>query len=193
MASPSKRREMDVMKLLMSDYKVEMSDDGSMCEFDVEFHGPRDSPYEGGLWKVHVELPESYPYKSPSVGFVNRIYHPNVDELAGSVCLDVINQTWSPMFDLINVFEVFLPQLLLYPNPTDPLNGEAAALLMREPQQYAKKVREYTQRYARPEHVQSAGGGAGGAGAEDDDDMSGGGSDYVSSDGEDDAAADADL
>ncbi len=43
--------------------------------------------------------------------------------------------------DLVNVFEVFLPQLLLYPNPTDPLNGEAAALLMREPETYKKKVR----------------------------------------------------
>jgi ubiquitin-conjugating enzyme E2 H len=43
--------------------------------------------------------------------------------------------------DLINVFEVFLPQLLLYPNPTDPLNGEAAALLMREPEAYNTKVR----------------------------------------------------
>ena len=60
---------------------------------------------------------------------------------SGSVCLDVINQTWSPMFDMINIFEVFLPQLLRYPNPTDPLNGEAAALLMREPKQYEIKVK----------------------------------------------------
>ena len=45
------------------------------------------------------------------------------------------------MFDLVNVFEVFLPQLLLYPNPADPLNGEAASLLMREPQSYNQRVR----------------------------------------------------
>lgn len=52
------------------------------------------------------------------------------------------------MFDMINIFEVFLPQLLRYPNPTDPLNGEAAALLMREPKSYEAKVKEYVTRYA---------------------------------------------
>uniref|UniRef100_A0A452YBP3 E2 ubiquitin-conjugating enzyme n=1 Tax=Aegilops tauschii subsp. strangulata TaxID=200361 RepID=A0A452YBP3_AEGTS len=140
MSSPSKRREMDLMKLMMSDYKVEMVNDG-MQEFFVEFRGPTESIYQGGVWKVRVELPDAYPYKSPSIGFINKIYHPNVDEMSGSVCLDVINQTWSPMFDLVNVFEVFLPQLLLYPNPSDPLNGEAAALMMRDRPAYEQKVK----------------------------------------------------
>lgn len=45
------------------------------------------------------------------------------------------------MYDMINIFEVFIPQLLRYPNPTDPLNGEAAALLMREPKSYDAKVK----------------------------------------------------
>lgn len=45
------------------------------------------------------------------------------------------------MYDMVNIFEVFLPQLLRYPNPTDPLNGEAAALLMREPKGYEAKVK----------------------------------------------------
>ncbi|KAH7528497.1 hypothetical protein FEM48_Zijuj05G0078400 [Ziziphus jujuba var. spinosa] len=158
MSSPSKRREMDVMKLMMSDYTVETINDG-LNEFNVEFHGPKESSvlflclYEGGVWKIRVELPDAYPYKSPSIGFVNKIFHPNVDELSGSVCLDVINQSWSPMFDLLNVFEVFLPQLLLYPNPSDPLNGDAASLMMKDRKLYDQKVKEYCERYAKKEHI----------------------------------------
>eukprot|EP00192_Tetraselmis_astigmatica_P015329 CAMPEP_0117676472 /NCGR_PEP_ID=MMETSP0804-20121206/16190_1 /TAXON_ID=1074897 /ORGANISM="Tetraselmis astigmatica, Strain CCMP880" /LENGTH=182 /DNA_ID=CAMNT_0005485611 /DNA_START=497 /DNA_END=1045 /DNA_ORIENTATION=- len=169
------------MKLMMSDYKVDMMND-SINEFYVEFTGPKDSPYEGGFWKVHVELPDAYPYKSPSIGFVNRIYHPNVDEMAGSVCLDVINQTWSPMFDLVNVFEVFLPQLLLYPNPTDPLNGEAAAMLMREPDAYNQKVKEYVQRFAKRQDAEGTAGGEEDDASEMSECSSGGG---FSSDDED--------
>jgi ubiquitin-conjugating enzyme E2 H len=95
---------------------------------------------------------------------------------SGSVCLDVINQTWSPMYDMLNIFEVFLPQLLRYPNPSDPLNGEAAALMMREPKAYEAKVKgalqykalgllfthtdsspEYVAKYASKEAVDEAG------------------------------------
>ena len=43
--------------------------------------------------------------------------------------------------DLLNVFEVFLPQLLLYPNPSDPLNGDAASLMMKDRKQYDEKVK----------------------------------------------------
>ncbi|KAI7743644.1 hypothetical protein M8C21_016140 [Ambrosia artemisiifolia] len=122
MSSPSKRREMDVMKLMMSDYTVDTPND-RLNEFSVEFHGPKESAYEGGVWKVRVELPDAYPYKSPSIGFVNKIYHPNVDELSGS--------------------------LLLYPNPSDPLNGDAASLMMKDKKEYEEKVKEYCERYAK--------------------------------------------
>ena len=76
------------------------------------------------------------------------MYHPNVDEKSGSICLDVINQTWSPMFDLINIFDEFLPQLLLYPNPSDPLNSEAAKLLQSDPDKYNKKIKDYVKKFA---------------------------------------------
>jgi len=185
MSSPKRRIETDVMKMLMSDYEVTLVND-NMQEFYVRFKGPEETPFQGGLWKIHVELPDQYPYKSPSIGFVNRIFHPNIDELSGSVCLDVINQTWSPMYDMINIFEVFLPQLLRYPNPTDPLNGEAAALLMREPKSYEVKVKEYVQKYASRDMTEDSD-----QDNDDDDEMSSVGS-YESGD-EDEAAGMEDL
>jgi len=74
--------------------------------------------------------------------------------------LDVINQTWSPMFDLLNIFEVFLPQLLLYPNAADPLNGEAAALMLREPKQYESRIKEYVLKYGQAASIAQSGSGS---------------------------------
>jgi len=154
------------MKMLMSDYQVTLVND-NMQEFYVRFKGPAETPYEGGIWKIHVELPDNYPYKSPSIGFVNKIYHPNIDELSGSVCLDVINQTWSPMFDMLNIFETFLPQLLRYPNASDPLNGEASAMMLRDPEGYKAKIEAMIKQYATKEAIDEAE-----EAEESDDDMS---------------------
>ncbi|MES1921237.1 ubiquitin-conjugating enzyme E2 H [Bonamia ostreae] len=62
---------------------------------------------------------------------------------SGSVCLNVINETWSPMYDLNNVFEEFLPQLLRYPNTSDPLNSYAANLWEKDKKKCDMIIKKY--------------------------------------------------
>ncbi len=57
------------------------------------------------------------------------------------------------MFDLVNIFDVFLPQLLLYPNPKDPLNGEAASKFINDETRYKEIVKDYVKRYANEDSV----------------------------------------
>lgn len=168
MTTPQRRIEKDMMELMMLDHEVLLVDD-NMQQFYVMFKGPRDTPYEGGTWKVRVELPDQYPIKLPLIGFTNKIYHPNIDELLGLVCLDVINQTWLPMFGLLNIFEEFLPHLLRYANPSDPLNADALGLMNKDIDQYTEMVKQYVKKYAQAQQ-EVAENGADDDGADDDGD-----------------------
>jgi len=156
MSSPSagKRRiDTDVIKLIESKHEVSIR--GGLNEFNVKFYGPKGTAYEGGVWRVRVDLPEKYPFKSPSIGFMNRIFHPNIDESSGTVCLDVINQAWTALYDLANIFDSFLPQLLAYPNPQDPLNNEAAKLYLHQREDFNKRCAEYVRKFANEDAVAS--------------------------------------
>ena len=59
------------------------------------------------------------------------------------------------MYDLVNIFEIFLPQLLLYPNPTDPLNPEAAQLSIKYEDKYKQKIKQYIDKYAKLDLIKS--------------------------------------
>lgn len=117
-------------------------------ELEITIPGPIDTPYKKGRFKIYIKLPPEYPYKSPSVGFGTRIFHPNIDEKSGSVCLDVLNQYWSPLFDCTNVVQSFIPLLLSYPNAADPLNPDAASVLLKSKDKFDEIVERHVAEYA---------------------------------------------
>lgn len=123
----NRRRLTDIQQLVKSSHYLKTDEDG--LSFTCVLNGPKDTPYEGRQWRIRMQLPTEYPFRSPSVGFVDRMFHPNVDHTSGTICLNALNQEWTPVYNLVSIFETLLPQLLTYPNPDDPLNGQAAALL----------------------------------------------------------------
>ena len=52
------------------------SDPPSSCPTRAQ--GPKDSCYEGGYFKLNVNVPDHYPLGPPSVRFVTKIFHPNI-------------------------------------------------------------------------------------------------------------------
>ena len=146
----------DIKQLQENGFQIKSENGGDVSDlksFICTMNAPKDSAFEGYAYDLRFTISEQFPFKSPSIGFVQRIYHPNVDELSGSICLDSLNKTWSPAFTLLNIVEAQLPFLLQYPNASDPFNRDAAAVLAQNPEMFKKAVREHCAKYAKKQNV----------------------------------------
>ena len=82
--------------------------------------GPFDSPYEGGTFRLKLNIPEEYPEKPPKVEFLTKVFHPNISG-NGQICLDILNPSlWSKQLTIQKVLLSVL-SLLTDANPDDPL------------------------------------------------------------------------
>ena len=108
--------------------------------------GPSETPYEGGIFRLKMVFPTDYPFKSPSVTFTTRIYHPNINE-NGSICLDILKDQWSPVLTVSKLL-LSICSLLNEPNPNDPLIPSIANLYKTNREQFNANAREYTLKYA---------------------------------------------
>ncbi|KAI0281769.1 ubiquitin-conjugating enzyme/RWD-like protein [Russula aff. rugulosa BPL654] len=119
--------------------------DDNLRYFDVTIQGPDGSPFQNGVFKLELFLPEEYPMAPPKVRFLTKIYHPNIDKL-GRICLDIlrvcfllvclqrgcpftvivcVSDKWSPALQIRTVL-LSVQALLSSPNPDDPLAADVA-------------------------------------------------------------------
>jgi len=138
-----KRLSRDIQELQSSGYQVYYENDEDIKCFMTTVTGNKETPYEDCTWQVRFTIQEGFPFTSPSVGFVQRVYHPNVDEESGSICLDALNKAWSPSFTIKHIVETILPFLLSYPNPDDPLNRDAAHLMKTNLEAFNSKAKSH--------------------------------------------------
>ena len=97
--------------------------------------GPKDSPYENGIFFLNINFPTDYPFKPPKVQFTTKIYHCNVNN-NGSICLDILQSQWSPALTISKGAPT--PSVALLPPPL-PL-AAAAARRRRSPAAPPRRV-----------------------------------------------------
>jgi len=101
---------------------------------------PDDTDWEGGTFKLTMEFTEEYPNKPPKVTWVSTMFHPNI-YANGSICLDILQNKWSPIYDVSAVL-TSIQSLLGDPNPASPANAEAARLFVENKREYSKRVQQ---------------------------------------------------
>ena len=83
--------------------------------------------WKGGQYEFEIQVSNSYPHEAPKCYCKTPVYHPNID-LQGNVCLNILRADWKPVLG-INAVILGLVFLFIEPNPDDPLNHEAAAVM----------------------------------------------------------------
>jgi ubiquitin-conjugating enzyme E2 D len=117
-------------------------------QWNASINGPEDSPYEGGVFNLSIEIPPEYPMLPPKVKFTTRIFHPNVNKY-GAICVDILKNQWTPSLTLDKVL-ISLSSLMHEPNANDPLDAEIATLYRTDKSEFIRVAREWTEKYARP-------------------------------------------
>lgn len=116
---------------------VDFPDQNDVMHFNVTIT-PADGLYKGASFKFTVTIPPTYPYDPPKVECNTLVYHPNID-WEGHVCLNILRADWMPVLNLGSVL-FGLMTLFLEPNPDDPLNKEAAQLMIDRRSEFERNV-----------------------------------------------------
>ena len=102
---------------------------------------PDATPYEKGLYRVTLKIPEDFPKSAP------KIFHPNVSE-KGEICVNTLKKDWDPCNWSIRHILKIVHCLLINPFPESALNEEAGKMFMESYDQYVKRARIFNDIHA---------------------------------------------
>ena len=115
--------------------------------FCIVVQGTSGTPYEGGSFLLDITIPDRlqsttificvceyrviflfvrYPFEPPLIKFITKVYHPNIDNTSGLICMDLLKMppkgSWRPAINLSSLL-TSVQLLLTEPNPNDPLDA----------------------------------------------------------------------
>jgi len=139
-------------KSLPPNYFFADGDDGQSLPDDltqllIYLTGPEGTPYSQGVWCLRLNIPIDYPRCPPTATFQTRIFHPNVAEETGAVCLETLKRDWDPILTLKDILTT-ISCLLIQPNPDSALNEKAGVLVRQDYEAFSRQARLMTKIHA---------------------------------------------
>jgi ubiquitin-conjugating enzyme E2 S len=119
----------------------------NIAEIFADLEGPADTPFEGGVFRIKLVIGRDYPASPPKGFFITKIYHPNVAQDTGEICVNTLKKDWKEGVGLCRIMKVIWC-LLVVPFPESSLNDEAGKLFMDSYDDYARKARLMTKIHA---------------------------------------------
>ena len=148
-------RDININPILNIRAAFGLQDENNLFEWRLSIIGPRDTPYNGGLFYLTLKFPENYPSYPPKVTFDTPIYHMNVASIGyqytpilGEPNLNILNQ-WKPEFKvkdiLVSIYSLF------YMNNIDcKLSNVMTEEFKNNKSLYEEKIKYFTRKYADP-------------------------------------------
>ena len=121
-------------------------DDKDLLCWHATIIGPPNTPYEGGEFRLSIQLPIDYPNSPPEVIFCTDIYHPNIDN-DGEVFLSILYGDWSSSFSISEVL-LAIYCLLINPDLDNAIDGEIAGLYQQHREEFEEIATQWTQKFA---------------------------------------------
>ena len=134
-----------------------LEDNNNFYTWRVTMLGPRDTPYEGGLFTIIIIFPHDYPGRGPEFKFKNKIYHLHVDQTShdfGHISLNYLNE-WRTTGRVSNkpcysvktaLFDIFC--LFYYQDVYDFYDYKMADEFKNNREEFNKKAAKWTKLYA---------------------------------------------
>ena len=143
----------DLLRNPVAGFKVEPPD--NIYKWTLWIQGPKDTPYDNGMFQCQLQFTEDFPMKPPKLRFVSEFWHPNVYK-DGTVCISILHppgtdelnssetaqMRWTPVQSLEKVM-LSVISMIADPDPAEsgaPANVDALVEWRKHRPQYIKRV-----------------------------------------------------
>ncbi len=126
---------------------VDINTDNILGPHYIKLKGPQDTPYQNGIFKIQLNISQTYPFQPPHLKFLTKMYHPNIAQYDGGICIDILKDQWSAALKLKSII-LSISSLLENPNPRDPLEPHIADEYMNDKKSFVNNVVKYVKKYS---------------------------------------------